>query len=147
MTIGKQHGHSSGGKLSPTYISWHNMKQRCRDPGDTSYARYGGRGITFCERWLDFNNFLQDMGERPDGLTLDRLDNDGNYEPSNCRWATRKQQKPRRATCFAGHALDPKNTYVTPDGKRSCITCRNAASARYAARVKAGLALLDFQSE
>lgn len=78
-----------------TYNSWRAMKERCNNPNYRCYARYGGRGIAICERWRGaegFANFLQDMGERPNGMTLDRIDLDGNYEPNNCRWADQKTQ-------------------------------------------------------
>lgn len=78
---------------SPTYRSWKSMLARVKDP---RYQYHKGRGITVCERWTKFENFLTDMGERPPGTTLDRSDNDGNYEPGNCRWATSKQQARNR---------------------------------------------------
>ena len=78
--------------LSPSYNTWRGMKLRCEDPANKSFKYYGARGITYCERWKVFENFIEDMGLRPEGKTLDRIDPDGNYEPSNCRWLTPTEQ-------------------------------------------------------
>lgn len=92
-----KHGHRSKTR-TPTYNSWRKMKERCTNPNHDRYPRYGGRGIKICDRWLhSFQNFLEDMGNRPYGKTLDRIDPNGNYEPSNCRWATIKQQARNKA--------------------------------------------------
>ena len=88
---------------TPTYESWLNMKQRCYNPNNPGYHNYGGRGIKVADSWLNsFTNFLSDMGERPEGLTLEREDVDGDYEPSNCVWDTREvQARNQRSTVLS----------------------------------------------
>lgn len=90
---GLKHGHNRIGKRSPTYETWARMIDRCNNSNGDNYPNYGGRGIKICEKWLSFEGFLEDMGERPEGKTLDRYpDMNGNYELSNCRWASDIEQ-------------------------------------------------------
>jgi DNA-binding XRE family transcriptional regulator len=90
-----------------TYNSWRNMVQRCHNPADKKYRWYGGRGIVVCDRWRSLQNFLADMGERPEGKTIHRLDNDGNYEPGNCSWATRAEQDAHRGNILTNKTIPP----------------------------------------
>lgn len=93
------HGYSK--KKSPEYLAWANMRKRCNSLSNFFYADYGGRGISICKRWDDFENFLSDMGKRPgNDYSIDRIDNDENYEPGNVRWATQKQQCNNRRNNF-----------------------------------------------
>ena len=121
-------------KHGPAYISWCSMRQRCTNPKATDYERYGGRGISFCEEWNSFAVFLSDMGHRPLGTTLDRIDNDGNYEPGNCKWATPQQQglnqtRPNalKTHCPNGHEYTPENLSRSR-ADRVCRLCINARS-------------------
>lgn len=86
------HGHNQVNKISPTYQTWRGMITRCINSNSTDYHHYGDRDITICDRWLKFENFLKDMGERPSNLTLDRINNNLGYCKENCKWSTQKQQ-------------------------------------------------------
>jgi hypothetical protein len=87
------HGHCRGRTRTPEYQAWLNMRQRCLDPKASGYQRYAGRGIRVSPHWLNFGNFFQDMGRRPaPHYSLDRINNDGNYEPGNCKWSTLSEQ-------------------------------------------------------
>jgi len=92
-----KHGYSPRGTRAPEYRAWMAMKRRCLTPSCGSYVHYGAKGVTICERWvLSFVAFLEDMGPRPEGTTLDRIRNAEGYSPSNCRWATTTQQQRNR---------------------------------------------------
>ena len=86
------HGHKPFGKPSKTYNSWRGIIDRCLNKNSTTYYKYGAKGITVCDRWKTFSNFLEDMGERPEGKSIDRIDNFKGYELKNCRWATNLEQ-------------------------------------------------------
>lgn len=102
----------------PSYRSWAAMLTRCYNPKATGYENWGGRGITVCQRWrASFGAFLADMGERPKGYSLDRINPDGNYTPSNCRWATYRQQTANRRKWI----LQPKKQQKTPDPRQGIL--------------------------
>lgn len=93
-----KHGHTKGKRRSAEHSVWTDMHKRCNNPKHKYYSRYGGRGITVCSRWHSFQFFLADMGKRPKGHCLERLNNNGHYTPENCIWATAKQQARNRST-------------------------------------------------
>lgn len=109
-----KHGYAA--TRDPAYRAWEGAKQRCRNPNVRSYADYGGRGIRFCAEWDSFVQFISDMGPQPPGSTLDRIDNDGHYEPGNCRWATTAEQARNKRS----------NQWVEYEGKR--LTIKDLAS-------------------
>ena len=134
----------------PLYVTWSVMRQRCFNPNATGYERYGGRGITVCDRWrYSFSTFVADVGERPEGCTLDRINNDGDYEPGNVRWSTGSAQVKntrRRSDSSSGHvgvSWDGRRNrwraYRTNQGKRvelgSFDTKADALAARHCATV------------
>ena len=118
-----KHGHTVGSRKTPEYSSWHGIKARCYKPHNSRYSSYGGRGITMCDRWINsFENFLEDMGSKPTPKhSIDRIDVNGNYEPSNCRWATMEQQmlnkQNSKVITYKGVTL-PLKTWATKLGVR-----------------------------
>lgn len=106
------HGESKRKRISRTYRIWNAMKQRCRNPINTNYVRYGGRGIDLCKEWETYETFLSDMGHCPKGFTLERINNESGYRKSNCRWATRLDQARNTS----------KTRYAFMDGKRVAIS-------------------------
>lgn len=123
------------------YVRWRNMIQRCTDPTHKSWPDYGGRGITVCPEWMDFETYYAQVGDAPPGMTLDRVDNDRGYEPGNVAWATQSTQSRNRRTtssalaqaarthCPAGHPYDEANTY-RHGNHRYCRACNTAKAAR-----------------
>lgn len=108
-----KHGYCPATGPTPTYQTWQQMIDRCTNSKRANYLRYGARGIKVCEAWLNsFEAFVADMGDRPDGTTLDRKDNDGHYEPGNCRWATRKEQARNTS----------RTVLVTMRGETKCLS-------------------------
>ncbi len=99
-------------------MTWGDMVNRCSNPGHPRWSSYGGRGISVCDRWRKFENFLADMGDRPEGLSLDRVDNDGPYSPDNCRWTDLStQSKNRRPSAYAGSTRHPETGQFLPKGR------------------------------
>jgi hypothetical protein len=114
-----------GASKTPTYRSWKCMRNRCDSSLAPNYALYGGRGIRICDRWQSFENFLADMGERPAGTSLDRINPDGDYEPNNCRWATAKQQSRNRRNSRLDDCIAMQIRWLVGEGgQRQCDVMR-----------------------
>jgi hypothetical protein len=136
-----KHGGYRGDKESPEMSTWRSMMRRCYEFTKDNFGSYGGRGISVCEQWRGdngFANFLEDMGSKPSlGHTLDRIDNEGNYCPENCRWATQKQQQNNKRS----------NTFLVHDGKRMTLKQWSEAigigSSTILERMKSGLSVSD----
>lgn len=130
-----------GASNTPEFNVWLSMKARCNNPRSKDHKYYFDRGIRVCERWMDFTAFIADMGPRPTLFhTVERNDNDGNYEPGNCRWATRAEQNANKrkpihtSICGLEDHLAGKNLYISPDGVRHCRACNTISTKKYQAR-------------
>lgn len=110
-SVGNTNAKKHGLSYLKSYVTWDKMICRCTKKNEQGYSNYGGRGIKICDKWMKMDGFFDDMGERPDGMSLDRIDNNKGYFKENCRWATQKQQ----------HRNKRSNRIITIDGESKCI--------------------------
>lgn len=143
-------GYKHGMRNTSTYESWAHLIQRCNNPNNKDYKNYGGKGITICKSWLKFENFFADMGVKPEKLTIDRINNNGNYNPENCKWSTSTEQNhnKRKAinnqTGITGVQYNPKGdgfrAFIGFNGNELYLGCfkniKDAVEARWNAETK-----------
>jgi hypothetical protein len=138
-SLAKTHG-MSGSRVYGVYKA---MLARCSNPGVASFQYYGAKGVKVCLRWTDsFENFYADMGPCPEGFSIDRIDSNGNYEPSNCRWVTNQMQSQNRDyvkkhECVHGHLLTDDNVYLGSRGQKNCKICAKERASAYKKKIKA----------
>jgi hypothetical protein len=125
------HGACKNGQSTAEFTVWMSMRRRCHDLRDLAYKDYGGRGIKVCERWQSFENFFADMGRRPEGLQIDRIDNNGHYEPGNCRWTTcavqARNRRNNRLVIFNGVTMTLKDAAMASGVKYTTAYMRITA--------------------
>lgn len=107
----ERHGHAKRGSVSRTFKTWVRMRERCENPKAVNYDRYGGKGIKVCNRWSEFKFFLEDMGEKPLDMTIDRIDNSKGYSKKNCRWVSKEAQARNKSS----------NLFYEIEGRRQCL--------------------------
>lgn len=120
----------SAGKMTPTYRVWASMRERCLNPKQRAFVHYGGRGIGVCERWNDYRNFLADMGEKKPGMSIERIDVNGNYEPGNCKWIPVRQQGWNTRKTVLSPEIAERIRRLRNEGVRPCDIAR-ALSVKY----------------